>query len=147
MELVFGLEAVRSLVAANGATIMLLLLASRWVMSISGMIKRGTSEGKSVTINLIALMAYVAGAAHFVKEVGTGWVMEVTGFFFAVNIVLILLDTMLIVDYRGTPVAKSLLAIGGIVTVIAFMLGMIDLAGLAPVGEWESALAQEPPSQ
>ena len=130
-----GLESVRMLVAANGATIMLLLLASRWVFSIAGMIRRHSSEGRSVAFNLIALVAYVAGAAHFVSEVGSNWMLELTGFFFALNILLILFDTVIIIDYRNTPVIEAGVAMTALAMMVAFFLGIVDLNALAAVSQ------------
>ena len=127
MQLAFsGVEALRLLVAANGATIMLLLLASRWLFSIVGMMRKGSSSGRSPTFNILALAAYVAGASQFMSEAGPNWLYDLTGFFFALNIGLIFLDTALIYDYGDTPTPKTFLVIASIAITVAVFLGLVN---------------------
>ena len=138
-----AIETGRLIVAANGATIMLVLLASRWCFSILGMLNAGSSEGRSVTFNLLALAAYVAGASHFIAEVGSDWMYNLTGIFFALNIALIRIDTMLIVDYSDTPTTRVFMSVAALCLSVAFFLGLVDLSAVAESfqsGDWETRM-------
>ena len=105
---------------------MLLLLASRWMLSIIGTLRKRSSAGRSVAVNALALFAYVAGAAQFISETDANWIFQLTGFFFALNIVLILIDTTLIIDYsnRSTPV--MFIMVGSLTATVALFLGFFD---------------------
>lgn len=130
-------ESARLLVAANGATIMLVLLASRWCFSIIGMMKSGSSKGRSISFNLVALAAYVAGASHFIDQTGSDWLYDLTGIFFALNIALILIDTSLIVDYSDTPTTRVFMSVAALCLGVGFFLGLVDLTAVADAIEYE----------
>lgn len=130
-------ENARLIVAANGATIMLVLLASRWCFSIIGMINSGSSKGRSISFNLVALAAYVAGAAHFIDQTGSAWLYDLTGIFFALNIALILIDTSLIVDYSDTPTTRVFMSVAALCLGVVFFLGLVDLTAVADAIEYE----------
>ncbi len=132
-----AIETARLIVAANGAMIMLVLLASRWCFSIVSMWNNGSSEGRSVTFNILALAAYVAGASHFISETGSEWIYDLTGIFFALNIVLILVDTMVIIDYRDTRTTRVLMSVTALCLGVVFFLGLVDLEAVAAVIEQE----------
>lgn len=85
---------------AHGATAMLVLLASRWLISIGGMISTGDAGTRSLWLNAIAFAGYLAGAAQFAILNGSDWVTETAGLFFALNLALILIDGALIVILR-----------------------------------------------
>lgn len=96
--------------AGYGATIMLVLLASRWLISIGGMVRSGDAGSRSLLFNAIAFAAYLAGAFQFSAEHGRGWIEETAGAFFIVNLTLILVDAVLILEIRRTDrwVARKL---------------------------------------
>ena len=136
------IETLRLVVAANGATIMLVLLASRWCFSIFGTMIKGSSEGRSVAFNLLALAAYVASASHFISEAGSEWLQNLTGIFFALNIFLILIDTTLIVDYSDTPTPRVFMSVAALSLYVVFFLGLVDLNSVAAVIEHENLEAR-----
>lgn len=86
---------------AHGATIMLSLLASRWLISILAMIRAGDADGRSLPFDAIAFVAYAAGALHFSATHGPDWIGETAGLFFVANLLLIALDAALIVKFRS----------------------------------------------
>ena len=135
-------ESVRLIVAANGAAIMLVLLASRWFFSIVGMMNSGSSKGRSIKFNVLALAAYVAGASHFISEAGSEWMYDLTGIFFALNIALIVIDTTLIVDYSDTPTPRVFMSAAAICLGVVFFLGLVDLTAVAAVIEQEDLQAR-----
>ena len=88
--------------AGYGATVMLVLLASRWLISIGGMVQTGDAGSRSLLFNAIAFAAYLAGAIQFSAERGGDWIEETAGAFFVVNLTLILIDAVLILEIRRT---------------------------------------------
>ncbi len=132
-----AVDTMRLIVAANGATIMLVLLASRWCFSIVGTMRRGSSENRSITFNILALAAYVAGASHFISEAGSEWLRDLTGIFFALNIALIMIDTTLIIDYSDTPTPRVFMSVAALGIGVVFFLGLVDLTAVAAVIDQE----------
>ena len=88
------------LVALHGATIMLALLASRWLCSIIGIIVHADASNCSLGFNALAFVAYLAGAANYAAVGADGSFGPLSGVFFTANLILIAMDTALIVAFR-----------------------------------------------
>ena len=87
-------------IEANGATIMLSLLAMRWLWSIYLMLEQASSAGRSVMFDAICVCAYLAGLAQYRAVHGPGWESQTTGAFFFVNLTLIAIDLSLLMRLR-----------------------------------------------
>ena len=85
----------------HGATIMLSLLAGRWLWSIYTLIKTASATGRSAIFDAICLLAYLAGLAHFRASAGAGWATEPTALFYFANLALIIIDMTLLMRIRA----------------------------------------------
>lgn len=96
----YFLGAIVLFIEANGTTIMLSLLAIRWIWSIYLMLDQASSAGRSVVFDALCVCAYLAGLAQYRAAHGPGWESQTTGAFFFVNLTLIAIDLTLLMRLR-----------------------------------------------